>query len=289
MRANLEKTGERYSRLLRCLTQLAPFIAETIRPNSDFSDRTGEADFAHDLNDNVAAIAYRRISLQTCPPEVRRFVEGAVSDVDAIVVTTLLGGNPTLPLLSLVKSQLESRFKQPAANAREADIERQTEGIVVWLNADPELRRFIAEFAVYRLTPLWRFFPQRNANWSGFLSIFEYGARGPDDRSDEATTRALESLATDMKSALLALDPLGTLRSKWSVEEVLEKRDFHLEGWPFYRSIGFLWTEHPTLGRGFGNDFDATQLLGRAVKWRNENPQEAAWVPLAAAVATGDI
>jgi hypothetical protein len=268
--SRLEAVIERYTMLLGYFERILPLVQEVIRPEGVFQDRIYDHHFEVSQNMNKLYVRYKRIPLDTCPPQIRQWVESVVSQVDAILLQVLLTGDPTADIVALLRSELKKRWTGAAGNTTDAEETWGIEGIAPWLNADPSLQRCIAEFAYTRLTPLWQFFPFKSSNWKGYLTVLDFGGRQPTSLPHEFTASAVDRFLTALQTASDALDPLGTLDQQWRLRRTLNSSDIYFEAWPFYRSIGLLWTEYPVDGFGFGSDYDATQLESRVHRWQTE-------------------
>jgi hypothetical protein len=266
--SRLETVIERYTILLGYVGRILPLVQEVVRPEGAFQDRVYDHHFEVSQNMNKLYVRYRRIPLDACPPRIREWVESVVSQVDGILLQGLLKGDPTASIVTLLTSELKKRWGQ--RKTTEAEEIWGMQGIAPWLNADPSLQRRIAEFAYSRLAPLWQFFPLRSSNWKGYLTVLDFGGRQPSGLPHESTASAIDRLVVALKAASESTDPLGTLDQQWRLRAALNQSNIYFEAWPFYRSIGLLWTEYPVDGYGFGSDCDATQLEMRVDRWKTE-------------------
>jgi hypothetical protein len=266
--ARLEAVIKRYTVLQGYVDRVLQLVNEVVRPEGVFHDRIYDHHLEACQSMNKLYLRYKRIPLDACPPEIRRFVESVVSQIDAILLQILLTGNPTVNVVELLTSELKRHWTRRATNTLDAEETWQIEGIASWLAADPSLQRSIAEFAYTCLMPLWRFFPGRNSNWKGHLTVLDFGGRQPTDLPHELTDSAVNNLVQALKNASDAMDPLRTLDQQWSLRSALNSSEIYFEAWPFYHSIGLLWTEYPMDGFGFGSDYDSTQLESRVQRWR---------------------
>lgn len=268
--SRLEAVIERYTILLGYVDRILALVLEVVRPEGVFQDRIYDHHFEVSQHMNKLYVRYRRIPLDACPPRVREWVESAVSQVDGILLQGLLTGDPTEEVVALLTSELKKRWEATTGKTTDAEQTWGIEGIAPWLNADPSLQRRIAEFAYTRLTPLWHFFPFKSSNWRGYLTVLDFGGRQSTSLPHEFTASAVDRLVRALQTALDALDPLGSLDQQWRLRRTLTSSDIYFEAWPFYRSIGLLWTEYPVNGFGFGSDYDATQLESRVERWKAE-------------------
>jgi hypothetical protein len=266
----LEAVIERYTVLLGYVERILLLVQEVVRPEGMFQDRIYDLHFEVFQNMNKLYVRYKRLPLDACPARIREWVESVVSHVDAILLQVLLRGDPAADVVALLTSELKRRWTRTAGETPDAEEAWGIEGMAPWLNADPSLQRRIAEFAYTRLTPLWQFFPFKSSNWKGYLTVLDFGGRQPTGLPHESTASAVDRLLLALRTASESMDPLGTLDQQWRLRTALNPSEIYFEAWPFYRSIGLLWTEYPVDGFGFGLDCDATQLESRVERWRTE-------------------
>lgn len=272
----LEAVIERHTRLLGYVDRILPLVQQFVRPEGVFQDRTYDHHFEVSQDMNRLYVRYRRIPLDACPPSIREWVESRVSQVADILLQGLLASDPTTDLVSLLTSELKKRWTEEVGKTTEVDQTWRIEGIASWLNSDPSLQRRIAEFAYTRLIPLWQFFPLKSSNWRGYLTVLDFGGRESEGKPHELTESAVDRLLTALRAVSEAQDPLGTLDQQWRLRRTLNLSEVYFEAWPFYRSIGLLWTEYPVDGFGFGSDYDATQLESRVKRWQAEQLAQTA-------------
>lgn len=272
--SGLEAAIERYTILLGYVDRFLSLIQELLRPEGAFQDRIQDHHFDVSEDMNKLYVRYRRIPLNACPPRIREWVERMVSQVEAILLDGLLTGDPTADIVAFLIGELKKRWTGSEGQTTGAEESWSLEGIVPWLDADPSLQHRIAEFAYRRLTPLWQFFPFKSSNWKGYLTVLDFGGRQETGSPHEITKSAAERLIFALRTVSESMDPLGTLDQQWKLRTALNPSEIYFEAWPYYRSIGLLWTEYPVDGRGFGSDYDATQLESRVNLWQMRQPTQ---------------